>query len=297
MHVSTSKILQLLGSASAPASDASLAALARRANRSVFEVHRAFRRVVGDTPKRYTARVRLERAACELVATDRSIVDIAMSSGFASHEVFTRAFVRHFRMSPRAYRARGLGSSATRAVVLRHAQVIREVGPCIGLHHMLLERRPPMSAPVPVTRRTLDPQITLVIRRKISLSQIPQELASILPRVFAFAQQNGIPLASPPLTRYFELGRGTATIEAGFAIAIPAKGEGDIVASELPGGDAAVAIHAGAYERLEETHAIVATWLDAQKLSGGAPWEVYVTDPGETPDPKDWRTEVVYPIA
>jgi AraC family transcriptional regulator len=114
--------------------------------------------------------------------------------------------------------------------------------------------------------------------------------------VYGFAQQHGIPLAGPPFTRYLELGRGTATIEAGFAVAVAAKGEGDILGSELPAGDAAVAIHAGPYERLVETHAIVATWLDAQKLTAGAPWEIYVTDPGETPDPKDWRTDVVYPI-
>ena len=294
MHVPTSKILQLLGTAGTT-SDASLAALARRAGRSVFEVHRAFRRVVGDTPKRYTARLRLERAACELVASRRSILEIALASGFASHEVFTRAFVRRFGMSPRAYRARGLAGAGVRAIVLRHAAVVREVGPCIGLHHMQLERRP-MTAPVPVTRRTLTAQPTLVVRRKITLAQVAQELAGILPRVFTFAQQTGIPLAGPPFTRYLEMGRGTATIEAGFAVGVAGKSEGDIVASELPGGNAAVAIHVGAYDRLEDTHAIVATWLDAQKLAAGAPWEVYVTDPGETPDPKDWKTEVVYPI-
>jgi AraC family transcriptional regulator len=295
MHVPTSKILQLLGAAGSP-DDASLRALARAANRSPFEVHRAFRRVVGDTPKRYTARLRLERAATELVATKRSIVDVALASGFASHEVFTRAFVRRFGMSPRAYRSRGLVGTGAREIVLRHAAVVREVGPCIGLHYMQLERKPAMTAPVPVTRRQLDPCTTLVVRRKVTLANLATELADIFPRIFALATQKGIALASPPFTRYLELGRGTATIEAGFAVGVPAKAEGDIVASELPGGAAAVAIHVGPYDRLEDTHGIVATWLEAQKLAAGAPWEVYVTDPGDKPDPKDWQTEVVYPI-
>lgn len=296
MHVPTSKILQLLGSASSTG-DVSLGTLARTAGRSPFELHRAFRRVTGDTPKRYTARLRLERAATELVATRRSIIDVALASGFASHEVFTRAFVRRFGMSPRSYRARGLIGTGAREIVLRHAAVIRDVGPCIGLHYMSLEGRPEMTAPVPVTRRQLDPQPTLVIRRKVALASIATELASMLPVIFAHAQKVGIPLAGPPFTRYLEMGRGTAQIEAGFAIAVPAKSEGEIVASELPGGPVAVAVHVGAYDRLEDTHAVVATWLDAQKLTAGAPWEVYVTDPGDKPDPKDWRTEVVYPIA
>jgi hypothetical protein len=28
----------------------------------------------------------------------------------------------------------------------------------------------------------------------------------------------------------------------------------------------------------------------------GAPWESYLTDPGQHPDPKDWKTEVFWPI-
>ena len=68
-------------------------------------------------------------------------------------------------------------------------------------------------------------------------------------------------------------------------------------AVELPGGAAAVAIHEGAYDTLPDTHAAIERWLDANGLtSAGAPWETYLTDPGEVPDPKDWRTEVVYPL-
>jgi AraC family transcriptional regulator len=29
--------------------------------------------------------------------------------------------------------------------------------------------------------------------------------------------------------------------------------------------------------------------------AAGAPWETYLTDPAEVPDPAEWRTEVVYP--
>jgi effector-binding domain-containing protein len=28
----------------------------------------------------------------------------------------------------------------------------------------------------------------------------------------------------------------------------------------------------------------------------GPPWESYITDPAEHPDPKDWQTEVLWPI-
>jgi AraC family transcriptional regulator len=28
----------------------------------------------------------------------------------------------------------------------------------------------------------------------------------------------------------------------------------------------------------------------------GAPWEVYVTDPGAEPDPSKWRTDIFFPV-
>jgi AraC family transcriptional regulator len=30
--------------------------------------------------------------------------------------------------------------------------------------------------------------------------------------------------------------------------------------------------------------------------AAGAPWESYVTDPGQFPNPEDWRTEVYWPL-
>jgi len=90
----------------APADDASLAALARRSGWSPFHLHRAFRRVVNETPKRYVQRLRLERAAARLATGDEKILSIALSEGFRSHEVFVRAFRRHFGCSPPTCRPR-----------------------------------------------------------------------------------------------------------------------------------------------------------------------------------------------
>jgi AraC family transcriptional regulator len=30
--------------------------------------------------------------------------------------------------------------------------------------------------------------------------------------------------------------------------------------------------------------------------AAGAPWETYLTDPGERPDPATWETEIVQPV-
>src|SRR5262245_11170753 len=150
---------------------------------------------------------------------------------------------------------------------------------------------------IQVSRKELQPQNALVIRRRCTRDDIAKTLGETLSRVFAWAQQHGVPFAGQPFTRYLPSGPGLLSIEAGLPIAAPSPGEGEIMAVELPAGPAAVGIHDGSYETLGQTHAAIERWIEANRLeAGGAPWEVYVTDPAHHPSPADWRTEVVYPL-
>jgi AraC family transcriptional regulator len=90
----------------------SLATVAHRAKRSRLQFHRMFKRLAGETLKHYTLRMRLERAAARLVANNERILAVALANGFSSHEVFTRAFQRHFGALPRQYRARARAYSS-----------------------------------------------------------------------------------------------------------------------------------------------------------------------------------------
>jgi AraC family transcriptional regulator len=84
--------------------DLSLAALARRAGMSAFQFHRRFRAAVGETPKRYVDRLRLEWSAFRLVMHRAGIAAIAFECGYQDHETFARAFRRRFGTTPTAYR-------------------------------------------------------------------------------------------------------------------------------------------------------------------------------------------------
>ena len=172
--------------------DVSLGRIASRAGWSPFHLHRAFHRGVGETPKRYTLRLRLESAATRLVTTDDRILDIALAHGFLSHEVFTRAFRRHFGVTPARYRASALDGVPQEHRV-RHATLVAGAGPCVHLFHYPTQ---------PITRSSTMPTLSMI--RK-----------------------------------------------------------------EIP----------------------------AQPILSGAPWESYVTDPADHPDPADWRTEVYWPLA
>lgn len=278
--------------------DVSLESLAERAGLSPHHLHRSFRRLVGETPKQYTLRLRLEWAAAELVCTERSVIEVALAAGFASHEVFTRAFRRHFGRPPARYRAEaldGVAAEARRA----HAEVTADTGPCIGLFRMPANRttrRETMTTQI--TRKEIAEQPVLFIRRRVAPHEIATVLAECLPQVYGHCQAKGLAMAGPPFVRYIDVGPGLMTIEGGMPLAQPAPGEGEIEAGTLPGGVAAMAVHEGSYERLGETHAAVERWIaETGAEPGGAPWESYVTDPGEVPDPVDWRTEVYWPLA
>ena len=57
-------------------------------------------------------------------------------------------------------------------------------------------------------------------------------------------------------------------------------------------------MHAGTYETLSNAYAALEAWIEANGFTpAGAPWEYYITDPAEHPDPKDWKTGVYWPIA
>lgn len=279
--------------------DVSLDALSARAGWSPFHLHRAFRRVIGETPKQYTLRLRLESAAARLVASDDSIVDVALGAGFTSHEVFTRAFRRHFGQTPVGYRTAALrdASAEERA---RHQVLIDSTGPCVGLFHTTVytsSRRNPMPT-VSIERREQAELPILSVRMRVARHEIASAIGEGVGKVYPYALQSGFALAGHPITRYLSTGPGLYEIEVCLPLASPAAGQGDVVAGVLPAGPVAVAVHAGPYDQLSETYAALERWIETNGLrTAGAPWESYVTDPGEHPDPADWRTEVFWPVA
>jgi AraC family transcriptional regulator len=84
--------------------DLSLTALSRRAGLSPFHFQRGFKAAIGETPKAYVWRLRLERGAFRLLSHESNLLDIALECGFQNHETFSRAFRRRFGKSPGNYR-------------------------------------------------------------------------------------------------------------------------------------------------------------------------------------------------
>jgi AraC family transcriptional regulator len=274
-----------------------LSAMAALVYRSPFDLHRRFSDVMGETPKTYVSRVRLARAAADLLSTDRLVSVVAFDHGFASHEVFTRAFTRRFGLGPSAYRARGLHVDDDRIPII-HAFVVESAAPCVGLYRMATDRRS-ATVSVDIAIKDLPAVHALVMRRQVSREEIAATLGECLPTVFGYAQQHGLAFAGPPFARYPDVGLGSLVVEGGMPVAaLPEDDPGDGIESlTIPAGRAAVAVHRGPYEGLEQAHRAVEAWIRAENLTAaGAPWESYLTDPGDHPDPATWETEIVHPV-
>jgi AraC family transcriptional regulator len=214
-------------------------------------------------------------------------------------------------MAPSEYRQRGFLNHATRDQAQEHARVVRDVGPCIGLYHINHHGRLTVDhMPYTVTKTQLTPQLVIVGRKRVKRSDIAATIGEVLPHFFQFAQQRGIALTGHPLTRYVDVGPGLITMEPGMRIASPGQdplqidpswlvpaGEAEVRSDTLPGGPAAMTVHMGPYDKLTDAYAAIQEWMESNGVApAGAPWECYITDPAEHPNPADWKTEVFWPI-
>ena len=154
--------------------------------------------------------------------------------------------------------------------------------------------------------RTLEAQPTIGVRIETTLDQLSSVFDAELPRVSARMEEVGAVMVGPPFARYHAFGPDRVDVELGAPIASVPSGlapmadtpDGIIGASSLPAGEVAATIHPGPYDTLSATYDALAAWIVEQgRVAGAGPWEVYLTDPQRVPDPADWLTEVVWPLA
>lgn len=87
-----------------PARPWTVQALARETSMSRTAFAMRFRAATGESPIHHLAKVRLSQAAAYLTTTDLTLDAIAVRTGYASNASLSKAFKRHFGVSPGTYR-------------------------------------------------------------------------------------------------------------------------------------------------------------------------------------------------
>ncbi len=143
------------------------------------------------------------------------------------------------------------------------------------------------------TIETLTKRPLLGIRAHVKVTQIGERIGELMPRLMAVA---GPHVAGPPVARWHTWENDEGEMELAVPVRTPVEGRGEVQASTLPGGRAAVFTHVGSYEGLKDAWGGVSKWLQSSAYQGrDAPWEEYVDDGRSTPVER-LRTRIVWPI-
>ena len=146
-----------------------------------------------------------------------------------------------------------------------------------------------------VNLETVRPRKLAAVRREVAPGAVGAAWGPALDKVWQFIRsQPGLRTDGHNVFLYHHPAQAGPPIQCDFGVEVTRTFEtsGEVYATETPGGEAAVAVHRGPYNRMKETHDAIGKWMAANRReSAGHSWEIY-EDP--TPDPADTETTVVY---
>ncbi len=149
--------------------------------------------------------------------------------------------------------------------------------------------------PVSVDVQAVHPRKLAVVRREVAPGAVGSAWRAALDKVWPFVRgQPGLWTEGHNVFVYHHSTQPGALIQCEFGVEVTRTFEtaGEVYATETPGGEAAVAVHRGQYNRMNEAHEAIGRWIAANgKKSAGHSWEIY-GDP--TPDPADTEITILY---
>lgn len=147
-----------------------------------------------------------------------------------------------------------------------------------------------------IEAQELAPEHTAVARLHLSMAETDR-IPRALEQTMLAIQQAGQQPAGMPFVRTIAFDGGSMDIEVGWPVAEPFEASGEVTASMLPGGPAAVASYLGPYDQIAPAYEAIQAWCaEHGREIAGPPWESYFTDPHDEPDPAKWRTDLHFPL-
>jgi len=242
---------------------------------SAHHWHRVYRAVHNETLAATVRRLRLHRAAGDLVRSERSVRDIAARWGYPNLQSFTRTFAAAYGMPPARYRREG-----------SH----RAYAP---------ESDEESSRMFDVTIRTLAEQPLLAVPHAGSYMGIGKAFEALYGTLFSRnlfrpdMRMIGLFLDDPDLVAEEKL-RSFACVTADENI----LAEPPLTRRVLAGGDYAVLRHQGPYANMGAAYRwLYGTWLPSsgRSIRDEVMFEIYLNNPREVP-PSELLTEICLPL-
>jgi effector-binding domain-containing protein len=149
--------------------------------------------------------------------------------------------------------------------------------------------------PSSVNVQTVQPRKLAAVRREVAPGRVGAAWGPALDKVWEFIRsQPGLRTDGHNIFLYHHPTQPGSPLLCDFGVEVTRTFEtaGEVYLTETPGGEAAVALHCGPYNRMHEAHDAIGKWMaENRRESAGHSWEIY-GDPA--PDPADTRTTIIY---
>ena len=243
---------------------------------SSYHWHRIYRAIHGETLAATVKRLRLHRAAGDIVRTDLSVGEIAKRSGYPNLQSFNRIFKSVYGMPPARYRKEG-------------SHTVFEP----SLHGKA-------TAMFDVTLRQIEPIDLIGVPHTGSYMQISNAFEKLFGTLYARGLEKpdmrmiGVYLDDPDIVPVEKL-RSIACVTAGSQITATAPLDRRII----DGGEYAVLRHRGPYADMYRAYQwLYAEWLpkSGRQLRDSVMFEEYLNNPRDVP-PTELLTEINMPLA
>lgn len=132
---------------------------------------------------------------------------------------------------------------------------------------------------VDVSVQSVAPRKLAAVRRRVTIGQVGDVWRPALDVVWSYLHAHpalymkghNVFIYHHPRSR-----EAPMDVEFGVEVTRPFSPEGEVYATETPGGLAARAVHAGSYQHLRRTHEAIHAWANQDRQSfAGTSWEVY----------------------
>lgn len=242
---------------------------------SAHHWHRVYRAVHNETLAATVRRLRLHRAAGELVRSDLSVRDIAARWGYPNLQSFTRTFAAAYGMPPARYRREG----PHRAF---EPESIKETTRMFDVSIRFIPEQSLLSIPHTGSYMGIGKAFEALYGTLFSRDLFRPDMRMI-----------GVFLDDPELVAEDKL-RSFACVSADAVMPADAP----LVRRALAGGDHAVLRHVGPYANMAAAYRwLYGTWLPAsgRSIRDDVMFETYLNNPREVP-PGELVTEICLPL-
>ncbi|MEJ2436531.1 MAG: AraC family transcriptional regulator [Sulfurovaceae bacterium] len=249
--------------------DLTLEELSKVAGFSKYHFHRIFKSIVGENLSDYIRRIRLSNTILKF-KTNLNITEIAQTSGYETNASFSKAFKKHFGITPKEF---SKNAKKKRGNKMLEPKIV-EIEPIEVLY----------------VRKTGDYRTSAEQAWNAIVDfAYNNDLSGKVKTRYGIAHDN------PSVINSDEI-RYDACLEVNDKFIEP---QGEVQAKQISGGKYAVFLHNGSYELLGETYKNIGDWIveSGVELRDEPQIHKYLDlDPREV-EPKNLKTEIYIPIS